>query len=75
MGFGKWEDRIPPWITRVLQNEKWLFDGVFWEPSHPFQWHYPTPTRDCSQGLRIYEVHSEYFDGNCTNKLSRHGFH
>ena len=51
-------DRIPAYIRRVVQNKETnLFDGVIWDPPHPFQW------TDGGYGKRkisppfIYEAH------------------
>eukprot|EP01102_Stenamoeba_stenopodia_P008673 TRINITY_DN2520_c0_g1_i5.p1 TRINITY_DN2520_c0_g1~~TRINITY_DN2520_c0_g1_i5.p1 ORF type:complete len:605 (-),score=100.96 TRINITY_DN2520_c0_g1_i5:46-1860(-) len=55
---GRREDRLPAWLTRVIQERekgKIDFDGVYWSPPQPYQWRHSKPTRP--ESLRIYEAH------------------
>ena len=52
---GHWEDRVPAWITRVVQHGSPIFDGVYWCPPQPYKWQHAAPARPSD--LRIYECH------------------
>ncbi|KAH3757607.1 glycoside hydrolase family 13 protein [Pelomyxa schiedti] len=57
-GHGKWSDHVPPWITRAVQNDKFIYDGVYWDPPNPYAWKYPLPSRNSAlDGPKIYECH------------------
>ena len=58
---GRWEDRLPAWITRVVQFPgKSVEDGQFWCPGagerHEWQ-HEACGGPSSGEGLRIYECH------------------
>ena len=52
-------ERIPPWITRVVQdlNISPVYDGVFWNPppNDRYKFKHPRPPKPAS--ARIYEAH------------------
>ena len=53
---GEVVDRISPWIRyAVCPDNSILYEGVQWDPPHPYQWKNPRPPKP--KGLRIYECH------------------
>lgn len=54
---GQTVDRIPAWISRVVQDVKVspLYDGVFWNPPQKYQWKHPRPPKP--EGIKVYEAH------------------
>ena len=54
----EWVDRIPAWISYVIQNPNdFSYDGVYLsqEPEYSYQWKYPKVTKPPT--LKIYEAH------------------
>lgn len=49
-------DRIPAYITRVVQNQEHMdFAGQYWQPKKAYIWKNKQPKS--TKGLRIYEAH------------------
>ena len=49
-------DRVSPWAKYTLPQETSdLYEGVHWDPPHPYQWKHKRPP--VPESLRIYESH------------------
>ena len=50
-------ERIPAWVTRVVQDEKTkIFSAQVWNPEKPYEWKKKT-FKPCKNPLLIYECH------------------
>lgn len=50
-----WEDRIPAWISYAKASSTVIYDGVYWNPSEPYEFKYSRP--EITKSLKIYECH------------------
>lgn len=50
-----WEDRIPAWISYAKASLTVIYDGVYWNPSEPYEFKYSRP--EITGSLKIYESH------------------
>ena len=55
---GGWQERIPAYICRVVQDETTKnYDGQFWNPPEPFDWGDDAFAAGSLRSLFIYEAH------------------
>ena len=53
-----WVTRNPIWSRYLIQNKSsFVFDTVFWNPEHKYQWKYPKKHMSRPKTLRVYECH------------------
>ena len=54
---GKEIDRLPAWITRVVQDISVspVYDAIFWNPPQKYNFKNPSPPRP--ESVRVYEAH------------------